>query len=144
MKSLKDNICFTLYIAPRTKKNHSRIVTLKNGRRFLRPSKQYEEFEENIIDELFLAKHRFKELGQEIDLFTLQIDYPINLKCVFYKDKNYKADLCGYLQAIQDCLVKYGVLADDNDKIIKSVDGSRCEVDKENPRIEIEIRRINE
>lgn len=141
MKSSKDNISFTLYIAPRTKKNHSRIVTLKNGRRFLRPSKQYEEFEKEMWYALMYAPTYFDD-ETNIDYTKLNIDYPINLKCVFYKDKNYKSDLCGYLQAIQDCLVKYGVLADDNDKIIKSVDGSRCEVDKDNPRIEIEIRRL--
>lgn len=143
MKSLKDNISFILYIAPRTKKNHSRIVTLKNGRRFLRPSKQYEEFEKDMWYALMYAPTYYTQTNAiSIDLTKLNIDYPINLKCVFYKDKNYKADLCGYLQAIQDCLVKYRVLSDDNDKIIKSVDGSRCEVDKDNPRIEIEIRRL--
>lgn len=122
MKSLK----IVIPLPPRTKKNHSRIITLRNGRKMLRPSKQYEQFEAECV--AFLLKYR-----------DLKIDYPINLKCIFYKDKNYNSDLVGYIQAIQDILVKYGILADDNDKIIVSLDGSRCYIDKVNPRIEIEI-----
>ena len=43
------------------------------------------------------------------------------------------------LEAVDDILVKYGVLKDDNFKIIKSHDGSTVEVDRKRPRTEIEI-----
>lgn len=122
---------FTLNVKPRTKKNHSQIVTLKNGRQMMLPSKQYKQFEKEVIKEV------------EINCGNLEIiDYPINLKCVFYKEKNYKSDLTGYLQAIQDALVKAKLLLDDNTKIVYSTDGSRVLLDKDNPRIEIEIERI--
>ena len=67
------------------------------------------------------------------------IDKPINLCCIFYKDKNYKSDLVGYLQAIQDAFVKAKFLLDDNSNIVSSTDGSRIELDRNNPRIEVKI-----
>lgn len=115
-------------VAPRTKKNHSRIVMRGKYPKLL-PSKQFEEFQ----DDCFLYLYQYK---------GLMIDYPINLKCIFYQDANRVVDLCGYLQAIQDILVHYEVLKDDNIRIVQSVDGSRVLTDKKRPRIEIEIERI--
>lgn len=117
---------FTIPVKPRTKKNHGQLVTLKTGRQLMLPSKAYQEFLKDIIA---FFKHQD---------FVI-IDKPINLKCLFYKDKNYKSDLTGYLQAIQDALVDVGFLEDDNSRIVVSTDGSRVYLDRENPRIEIEI-----
>lgn len=122
---------FTLNVKPRTKKNHSQLVTLKTGRQMMLPSKQYREFEKEIINEV------------ETNCGNIEtIDYPINLKCSFFKEKNYRSDLTGYLQAIQDALVKAKLLLDDNSNIVASTDGSRVFLDRNNPRIEIEITRL--
>jgi Holliday junction resolvase RusA-like endonuclease len=51
------------------------------------------------------------------------------------------SDLCNHLASTCDILVKAGVLADDNSKIVVSHDGSRVLYDKQNPRVEIEITR---
>lgn len=123
-----DTIRFTIPVKCRTKKNHSSIVTLKNGRTLLLPSKPYKEFEKSVCD---FIKGYFKVLEP--------IDKAINLKCVFYKDKNYKSDLMGYMQAIADALVKAKLLTDDNSNIVVSTDGSKVLLDKSNPRIEVEI-----
>lgn len=119
---------FTIPVAPRTKKNHGNIVTLKTGRTMMLPSKQYKEFEKKVVA---FVKQNFKG--------TEAITEPINLCCKFYKDKDYKADLVGYLQAIQDALVKAGLIADDNHKIVASTDGSEIFLDREKPRVEITI-----
>ena len=122
---------FTLNVKPRTKKNHSQLITLKTGRQMMLPSKQYREFEKEIINEV------------ETNCGNIEtIDYPINLKCSFFKEKNYRSDLTGYLQAIQDALVKAKLLLDDNSNIVASTDGSRVFLDRNNPRIEIEITRL--
>jgi Holliday junction resolvase RusA-like endonuclease len=55
-----------------------------------------------------------------------------------------KVDLSNLLNSTLDILVHYGVLIDDNRNIVYSVDGSRVFYDKENPRTEIEITRIEE
>ena len=125
----------TIPVKPRTKKNHMQLVTLKTGRQMLLPSRQYKEFEKEVVE--VVDDLRMKEC-----IGLTAIGYPINLKCTFYKEKDYKADLTGYLQAIQDALVKAKVLADDNHKIVASTDGSKVYLDRNNPRIEIEITKI--
>lgn len=119
---------FTIPVKPRTKKNSSSFVTLKNGRTILLPSKPYREFEKEVVD---FVEFNYGNLKP--------IDKPINLKCIFYREANRKADLVGYLQAIQDALVKAGLLLDDNFNIVASTDGSRVDLDRSNPRIEVEI-----
>ena len=119
---------FTIPVKPRTKKNSSSFVTLKNGRTILLPSKPYREFEKEVVN---FVEFNYGNLEP--------IDKPINLKCIFYREANRKADLVGYLQAIQDALVKAGLLLDDNFNIVASTDGSRVDLDRSNPRIEVEI-----
>ena len=115
-----------------TKKNHSNVIMIK-GRPIVLPSKQYREFEKEVIK---LTEIHFGNLEP--------IDYPINLKAIFYRDKNYRSDLVGYEQALCDALVKSGLLLDDNHNIVKSMDGSRVETDKDYPRIEITIERYKD
>lgn len=55
----------------------------------------------------------------------LKIDKPINLKCIFYVKDRRLRDISNLINAIQDVLVKYGVLEDDNYNIVKSLDGTR-------------------
>ena len=116
--------CFTIPIAPVTKKNHGRIVMCGKYPKLL-PSEAYERY----------AKASMPFLNSVYGT----IDYPVNLKCVFYLDKRRKGDLAGYIQAIQDLLVSAGILADDNRNIVASVDGSAVLYDKANPRTEVTI-----
>ena len=129
---------FTVPLPPVTKKNHSRIVTY--GKRCptcqkgqiskLLPSKQYEKYGREIRKYL-AALHR--EIGT--------IDFPVNLKCLFYTETRRQSDLVGHLQSIQDLLVEYKCLEDDCRDIVASTDGSAVLYDKENPRTEITITR---
>lgn len=115
---------FTIPIEPRTKKNNQRIV-IAGSRPMIIPSKAYEEFEE-------AALWYIERIG---------IDYPVNVKAHFYMKTKRKVDLTNLLEALDDVLVKGGMLLDDNYKIIASHDGSRVFFDKDNPRIEVEIER---
>ena len=121
-------IRMVIKLKPITKKNSQRIATRKvNGKYvpFILPSKAYVQYE--------------KESGYFLRGKGLKIDYPVNVKCVYYMPTRRRVDLTNLMEATHDVLVKYGVLADDNYKIIQSVDGSRVEYDKEDPRTEIEI-----
>lgn len=71
------------------------------------------------------------------------INYPINLKVLYYMETKRKCDITNLLQATCDMLVKYGVIEDDNYTIISSVDGTEVFYDKENPRCEIYIQKKN-
>lgn len=129
---------FTIPLAPVTKKNHSRVVSFgercpvcKKGKiTKVLPSKQYEKYERDI-------RKYLTELHREIGT----VDFPINLKCVFYSATRRQSDLAGHLQSIQDLLVKYKCLKDDCRDIVASTDGSTVLYDKENPRTEITITR---
>ena len=117
---------FTLEVVPHSKKNSSQICRLKNGKTLLLPSKLYKKFENECWD-----------LIQE-DL-KLHINKPVNIKAHFYCKTRRKIDLTNLLEALDDMLVKSGVLEDDNRNIIAGHDGSRVYWDKERPRIEIWI-----
>lgn len=68
------------------------------------------------------------------------INEPVEVKCLFYMKTKRAVDLTNLEEAIDDILVKYGVLADDNNNVIVSHDGSRVLYDKDDPRTEIEIK----
>lgn len=118
---------FTIPIAPITKKNSQRIV-IRGGKPCILPSEKYKEYEEAA---LWLIPKR-----------GTPIDFPVNVKCIFYMPTNRLCDLTNHLEAIDDVMVKAGLLKDDNYKILASHDGSRVMVDKNNPRTEVEITRI--
>lgn len=72
--------------------------------------------------------------------YKKKIEVPVNVKCVYFRKYKYKVDLTNLLSATNDLLVESGVLTDDNSHIVASHDGSRVFFDKENPRVEIEIK----
>lgn len=119
---------FTIPIAPRTKKNSYIPITTKTGKSIMLPSKAYMELERGI-------KKFIKENFPKCE----PIREEINLCCHFYIERDIRSDLVGYLQAIQDALVKAKFLYDDNRKIIKTTNGSEVFLDRKNPRIEVEI-----
>ena len=117
----------TIDVNPKTKKNSQRIVKCGQYTRIL-PSKAYVEYEKACKP--YLEGHS-----------NLEIDYPINVKAVYYRKTKHRIDLCNLHEALCDVLVKYGLVADDNANIIETMDGSRVEYDKEWPRTEITITR---
>ncbi len=113
---------------PVTKKNHGQIIMCK-GRPIMLPSKPYVEYE--------------RKCKQYIPQIEKPIDYPINLRCIYYMETRRKTDLTNLLQATCDILVKYGILQDDNYSIVSSFNGTKALYDKENPRVEIEIEKLD-
>lgn len=117
-----------LYGRPITKKNSGRIVMAGRYPKLL-PSKQYEKYEKDCLKQITgLHKKRLSER--------------YNVKCIYYMPTRHKVDLTNLLNATNDILVAGGVLEDDNCKIVVGHDGSRVYYDKENPRVEIEIKEI--
>lgn len=115
---------FTIPLEPKTKKNSNQIVIVK-GRRIVIPSKVFSEYQNSC--------------KQYIPKLEKPIDYPINLKCVYYRKSKRRVDLCNLEEAICDILTHYKFLDDDNRNIVASHDGSLVLYDKDNPRVEIEI-----
>lgn len=115
----------------RSKKNSEQIyINPKTRKPFVSQSKLYKEFEQNC--------------GYFLNKYKTNIDYPINLKCTFYVADKRKRDIVNLLNAIQDILVKYKVIADDNYNIVKSIDGSRIIYEKGREETIIEINKMEE
>jgi Holliday junction resolvase RusA-like endonuclease len=94
---------------------------------------------------MIIPSQAYKDYEKECFLHIPKIDtidYPINLKCVFYMPTRRRVDLVNLQEALCDILVKYGVLKDDNRNIVATMDGSMVLYDKENPRTEVEIKKI--
>ena len=120
----------TIEVIPRTKKNSQSIVMVR-GRPIIIPSKYYKQYEKEC-NLLIPAKYRQK------------IDVPVNIKAIFYVDNRRKIDLTNLLEGLDDVLVTCGVIKDDNRDIIGGHDGSRVYYDKERPRVEIEITKLED
>lgn len=112
-------------ITPITKKNSQRIV-VRGRRPMILPSEQYVRYE--------------REAGWFLKQYAgLSITEPVNVKCLFYMPTRRKVDLSNLTNAIDDVLVHYNIVEDDNRDIIATHDGSMVLYSKENPRTEIEI-----
>lgn len=120
---------YLIPLDPKTKKNNQKII--KNHKT-------------NAL--MIVQNERYKQYEKDAGWFLKQpptpIDYPVNVKCIFYRATDRRVDLTNLLEAIDDILVKYKVLADDNCKIIVGHDGSRVYIDRKRPRTEIVIEPI--
>lgn len=125
-------IRYTIRLNPITKKNSQQIMmNQKTGRPFIMPSKKYREYETQAA---WFLKPRPPR----------PIECRLEVKCLFYMPTRRQVDLTNLLEAIDDILVKVGIIEDDHSGIIVSHDGSRVLYDKDNPRTEITITRIRD
>lgn len=124
---------FTIPIIPRTKKNSSEI-RYRRGKPYVAPSRLYENYE---YEGIMSIPSKYKK----------EIDYPVNIKAIYYVKRNARIDKTNLESALMDMLVAAGVLADDSaikPSIVVATDGSRVYYDKNNPRIEVEISKMEE
>lgn len=91
------------------------------------PSKAYKEYEKAAS--AYLPK--------------LHINYPVNVKCVYYMATKRRVDLVNLEEATLDLLVHAETLMDDNSRVVVSMDGSYVDYDKNNPRTEIWIEDLS-
>lgn len=125
-------ILFVLPVSPRTKKNNGQIV-MRGKYPVLLPSKQYLAFEKECLPYLNQVKQT-----------AGVINYPVNVQCSFFMETRRRVDLPNLLNAIDDAMVKAGLVIDDNRDIIAAHDGSRVFHDKSYPRIEIRITELKD
>lgn len=116
---------------PVTKKNSQQILRKSNGTPFIAPSRKYKQYEQDTMWQLSRFGHP-------------SIDYPVNVRCLYYMPTRRAVDLVNLLEATCDILVKAGILKDDNSNIIIGHDGSRVCYDKKNPRTEIFIESVKQ
>ena len=122
------NLKIIIHGYPKTKKNHSQIIKAGNKRMVI-PSKPYQAFEESFLADCMEQK-----------AWNKNIDYPVEIKCLYYMDTKRRVDLTNLLSATDDALQTANVIVDDCSTIVVSHDGSRVLYDKNNPRTEIYIK----
>jgi len=113
---------FTIGVEPKTKKNSQQVVMIKGRPRIIQ-SKAYREYEKAALP--FCP--------------NLGIDYPVNVRAIYYRRKRHRVDITNLESALMDILVKAGTLKDDCVSIVVSTDGSRVFYDKDVPRTEVTI-----
>lgn len=126
-------IKFTIPLNPVPKKNNPQIaINPKTKRPFILPSKKYKEYENTCLS---LIPREARQ----------NVDYPVNVKAVFYRSTAHRVDKVNLEEALHDILVKAGVLSDDSaisPTVVVSTDGSRVYLDRKNPRTEVEITEV--
>lgn len=127
MSCHSDQFRFVIPLVPRTKKNSQRILTGKGGRRYVAPSEIYKQYEKEAA--WFVPK-------------GVCINEPVNIKAIFRMPTRRRVDLTNLLEALDDVLVKAGLLADDNSAIVAGHDGSRVVYDKNNPGTEVTVTKM--
>ena len=136
---MREVIRYTVAITPTTKKNHTQLVGIgkqcpvckKKERMLPIQSKQYLQYEKDCA--WFLKPKP-----------TKPIDFPVNICCTFYMKTKRRVDGLNLLAAIDDILVKHGILEDDSREFVAGHDGSRVYYDKLNPRVEILITTVDD
>lgn len=128
-----ESIKIIIHTDPRSKKNSMRIVTRGKYPKLL-PSAQYEAWRNECL----------AVINNDYPQNKIGINYPVNLKIVYYMKTRRKVDITNLHSAVSDMLVDAGVIADDNRDICAAYDGSRVFYDKEDPRCEITITKLDE
>lgn len=103
------------------------MINRKTGKPFIAQSEKYLVYE--------------KAAGYYITRPEEPIDEAVNVQTLYFMKDRRRVDLVNLQEATLDILVRHGVLKDDHSGIVASMDGSRVEVDRENPRTEIVITR---
>ena len=133
MKELK----YVIKGAPRTKKNSQKIAGGKEKCPLCRkPKKQW------IVQGAAHDKYADLASWQLRPRPVKPIDFPIQIKYLFFLDADRIVDDLNLAACADDLLIRNGIIADDNRRIVKSHDGTRSYVDRDNPRTEIYITRM--
>ena len=130
---------YTIPIDPKTKKNSHRIagcgprcpVCGKYKKQFIRNGDKTTEYS-------FLCAKYLQPKPRK------PIEGPVHLIYRLYTGTWHRKDDLNLYEALDDILVKEGILKDDDRKTIRSRDGSRILYDKDNPRAEIYIYEYRE
>ncbi len=76
---------------------------------------------------------------KEQEVLPMKLDEPLEIQYSFRWPDKRKTDISNKIESINDMLVKYWFLLDDNSTIIKIIKARAEWVDKDNPRCELYI-----
>ena len=140
-------------LQPTTKKNSQQIyINARTKRPFVSQSEAYKKYERSCKEYLkttTTTKTKISNILSDIittpqyaDTASFPISYPVNIQAIYYRGDRRRVDLPNLHEALCDILVKHGILEDDNFNIVAGMDGSKVLYDKEHPRTEITITKL--
>lgn len=109
-----------------SKKNQKQMVC-RGNRPILLPSKKHEEWHDEAMWQLKAQKVPQDKLEN------------VSMVVQFFAPDKRRADASNKLESINDLLVDYGLLKDDDWWTINRIIILKTELDRENPRVELEI-----
>lgn len=112
-------------------KNSKQIFQTKDGRRFIAKSDAALKNEKTILRVLMLYRQRWQEMIKDKP-------YPLRVSLKIYRKTDARFDYVNIVQLLFDCMQKAYWLPDDDAKHLIPV-FEPYEVDKFNPRVEIEV-----
>lgn len=124
-KRMKYNLTLTGCVRP--KKNSKRLVYIK-GRMVPISSQIFMDWHEDAMKQLINAK-----------LEQLHLNQPLTITATFYQPDDRKRDLSNQIESVNDLLVDYGFLEDDNRRIVQEVHIYDGGIDRKNPRCDITV-----
>jgi len=107
---------FICYGNPITKKNARPIYIKSDGKRFIGKSKALADYEADILIQLIQQRQELKKENFAFPISTRQC-----IKYSVYLNSNRKRDCTNLIEAVQDALVKAGIITDDNYTILNPV-----------------------
>jgi Holliday junction resolvase RusA-like endonuclease len=107
-------------------KKNSKVMVCRGRVPILLPSKNYQDWHKDASNQLL--KHK-RHKGQEYH----------NIHCVFYAPDKRPFDLSNKFESVADLLVDNGVIKDDNCYVLENVCLLFGGVDKQNPRVVINL-----
>lgn len=108
------------------KNNKTMALNRKTGKMFPMTDKATTEYMKDAIQQM---KDQFE--GLKIS------DYPINVQMVFYYPTKHRKDIDNSMSTILDCMVKAGVIEDDDVTHVNELYAFFGGYDKDDPRVEI-------
>lgn len=105
-------------------KKNSRNLFIRNGRIINIPSQRHQVWETDVLSQL--KAYRGQPAGKVAVIYQ------------FYVKDNGKRDLDNMIASVNDVLVKAHLLADDSWQCL-SIGAADAEIDRANPRVEVEI-----
>lgn len=126
-KKMKMKYNLTLSGCVRPKKNSKRLVHI-NGRMIPISSQIFMDWHEDAMKQLCNLK-----------IPQLKLSIPLTITATFYQPDDRKRDLSNQIESVNDLLVDYGFLEDDNRRIVQEVHLYDGGIDRKNPRCVIEV-----
>lgn len=116
-------------------KKNSRILAKVRGRMINVPSKRYKDWHAQVETQLLpLLK------GKTLPLFEKGSECELEMKIWFGSER--RADCDNRLASVCDLLQDIGVLEDDDRKTLRKLTVESMGLDRENPRAEITLRKV--